>query len=107
MGLGILSSVIRHAITSDLDMLDFRVLAVAGTTLVYLGKQISYFVAFPPYLFNILVNSTVCIGVTTASTFLPRPEYMLIGITLALVFYSYSNFRWTLPKNVEAYLTEE
>ena len=88
-------------------MTDFRFMSILGIALFYLGKQISYFVVLPPYRLNIVINTVVCLAVTTASTFLPRPEYALIGMTLGVVFYSYSNFRWTLTKDVTAYLDEE
>ena len=103
---GLIASVIGHTIRNDIAISDFRLLAIAGTVLIYLGKQVSYFVVLPPYRINILINSSVCIAVTTASTFAPGPEYALIGITFALIFYSFSNFRWTLTKDVTPYLEE-
>ncbi len=104
MGLGILASLIAHAVRNDIIMADYRFLAISGMTLLYLGKQIQYFVAFPPFRKNILINTTVCIGITTASAFLPRPELALMGATAGLLFYVYSNMRWTLTKDVSAYL---
>lgn len=107
LGLGVLASTIGHAVRSEIGMADFRILAIAGMTMFYLGKQISYFFVFPPFRKNIVINSAVCIAITTASTFLPRPEYALIGATLGMLFYSLSNFRWTLTKDVSAYLEPE
>ena len=107
LGLGILSSLIRHAILNDLAMRDFRILAILGMSLFYLGKQISYFLAFPVYRVNISINTIVCIGVTALSTFLPRPEYALMGMTLGMFFYVYSNFKWTLTKDVTPFLIDE
>lgn len=104
MGLGVLASLIAHAVRNDIIMADYRFLAISGMTLLYLGKQIQYFVAFPPFRKNILINTTVCIGITTASAFLPRPELALMGATAGLLFYVYSNMRWTLTKDVSAYL---
>lgn len=106
LGMGILSSLIRHAIMNDLAMGEFRWLAIVGMTLFYLGKQISYYLAFPTIRRILVINTVVCIGVTVFSTFLPRPEYTLIGITLGLFFYVYSNFRWTLTKDVSEFLAE-
>ena len=106
LGMGILSSLIRHAILNDLEMRDFRWLAIAGMTLFYLGKQISYYLAFPTVRRIIVINTVVCISVTVFSTFLPRPEYTLIGITLGMLFYVYSNFRWTLTKDVSEFLSD-
>ncbi|NER81814.1 MAG: low temperature requirement protein A [Leptolyngbya sp. SIO1D8] len=106
LGMGILSSLIRHAILNDVAMGDFRGLAIAGMTLFYLGKQISYYLAIPTVRSIIVINTVVCISVTVFSTFLPRPEYTLIGITLGMLFYVYSNFRWTLTKDVSEYLSD-
>lgn len=107
LGLGVLASVIGRAIRSDLEMADFRILVVSGMALFYLGKQINYFYLFPPWRPNILVNSTVCIGITIAATYLPRPEYALMGATLGMLVYSLSNLRWTLPKDVSAHLASQ
>jgi low temperature requirement protein LtrA len=107
LGLGVLASLIWHAIRNDLVMSDFRWLAIAGMTLFYVGKQISYFVAIPPYRINKLLNSVVCIGVTVASTYLPRAEWALLGATLGMIFYAYSNFRWTFKKDALPYLDAE
>ncbi|NER50298.1 MAG: low temperature requirement protein A [Symploca sp. SIO1A3] len=106
LGMGILSSLIQHTILNDIATKDFRWLAIAGMTLFYLGKQISYYLAFPIARTIITINTVVCISVTVFSTFLPRPEYMLIGITLGMLFYVYSNFRWTLTKDFSEYLAE-
>jgi len=106
LGMGILSSLIQHTILNDIAIKDFRWLAIAGMTLFYLGKQISYYLAFPIARTIIIINTVVCISVTVFSTFLPRPEYMLIGITLGMLFYVYSNFRWTLTKDFSEYLAE-
>ena len=104
MGLAILANLIRHAIVGEIAMADFRLLAISGLTLFYLGKQITYFHVLPIYRPNILINSTVCLAITIASTFLPRPELALIGMTVGLFFYVYSNLRWTLTKDATPYL---
>ena len=107
LGLGVLSSLISHAILNDLAIADFRMLAISGMTLFYLGKQISYYVAFPSFRINLLINTVVCITVTILSTFLPRSEYTLLGMTLGMFFYVYSNFKWTLTKDVTPFLIDE
>lgn len=106
LGMGTLSSLIRHAILNDLTVSEFRWLAITGMALFYSGKQISYYLAFPPVQNIIVINTVVCISVTIVSTFLPRPEYTLIGITLGMLFYVYSNFRWTLTRDVSDFLTD-
>ena len=105
LGMGILSSLIRHAILNDVSMGEFRGLAIAGMTLFYLGKQISYYLAFPTIRRILVINTIVCISITIVSTFLPRPEYTLIGITMGMLFYVYSNFRWTLTQDVSEFLS--
>ena len=104
MGFVILANLIRHAILGDLYMEDFRILAITGLVFFYLGKQIIYYASIPPYRINIVINSTVCVAITIAATFLPKPEYALIGMTLGTFFYTYSNLKWTLTKDASAYL---
>ena len=107
MGLIILANVIRHAILQDLDNPYFGVLAITGMVMFYLGKEIPYYILFPTYRFNLVVNTTVCIAITVFSTFLPRTEYALVGITMGMLFYVYSNYRWVLSKDVSQYLRQE
>jgi low temperature requirement protein LtrA len=104
MGLVILANLIGHAILGDLNVHDFRILAAVGMTFFYIGKQVPYFVHVPVHRKSILINSVVCIAITLASTFLPRPEYVLIGMTLGMFFYIYSSYKWTLSKDASAYL---
>ena len=104
MGLLILANMIRHAILGDLDRSTFGLLAVAGLVMFYLGKQIPYWYAFPPWRGAIITNSFVCIGITVASTFLPRVEYSLIGMTLGMFVYVYLTFRRILSVDVSEYL---
>ena len=104
MGLVILANLIRHAILHDLYMTDFKILAVTGLVFFYLGKQIPYYVGLPPYRKNILINSSICVAITVGSSFLPEPEYALLGMTAGMAFYTFSNLRWTLTKDVSQYL---
>jgi hypothetical protein len=104
MGLVILASLIGHVILDDLAQKDIRILAISGMCFFYIGKQTAYYMWLPPYRFNLLLNTLVCISITIASTFLPEPAYVLIGITVGMAFYTYSNFRWTLSKDVSDHL---
>lgn len=106
LGLVILATLIRHAINNELAPQEFQYLAIVGMTFFYLGKQTVYFVAFPVFRINNIVNSIVCISVTVASTFLPRAEYALMGMTIGMLFYVYSNLTWTLIKDASPYLRE-
>lgn len=104
MGLLILANMIRHAILGDLDRSTFGLLAVVGLLMFYLGKQIPYWYAFPPWRKAIVSNSLICIGITVVSTFLPRVEYSLIGMTLGMFTYVYLTFHRTLSVDVNDYL---
>ena len=75
--------------------------------LFYLGKQIPNRQAFPPFRVNLTINTIVCLSVTVASTWLPRPEYALMGMTAGLVFYVFSKLRWTLTRDVSAFLDDD
>lgn len=104
MGLLILANMIRHAILADLDKPTFGLLAVTGLCLFYLGKQIPYWYAFPPWRSAIIINTFICIGITVASTFLPSLEYSLIGMTAGMLIYVWLTFKRILSVNVDSYL---
>lgn len=106
LGLVILANLIRYAIKNEISVEGFQVLAIIGMTLFYIGKQFPYFSAFPIFRANTVINSVVCIFVTILSTLLPRPEYALVGMTLGMFFYVYSNLTWTLTKDASQYLLE-
>lgn len=106
MGLLILANLIGHSIRQDLDTETFRMLAITGMCGFYLGKQVIYHVCFPPFRKMIYINTAVCITLTIASTFLPRIEFALMGITGAMLFYVYSTFKWLLPNNIDKYLVK-
>lgn len=104
MGLLVLANMIRHAILGDLDRPTFGLLAVTGLSLFYLGKQIPYWYAFPPWRSAIVTNTIVCVSITVASSFLPKIEYSLIGMTAGMLVYVYLTFKRILSVNVEAFL---
>ena len=104
MGLLILANMIRHAILGDLDRATFGLLAVTGLGFFYLGKQIPYWYAFPPWRSAIVSNTFVCVGITIASTFLPTIEFSLIGMTFGMLVYVLLTFKRILSVNVDQYL---
>ena len=104
MGFVILANVIRHAILNDLEIDHFRILAIVGMCFFYIGKQTVYFNFLPPFRKPMTLNTLVCIFITVGSTFLPKIEYALVGITLGMLYYTLGNFRFTLTKNVSKYL---
>ena len=103
-GLLILANLIRHIILDDLDKTTFDRMAVTGLTLFYLGKQVPYWVAFPPWRIPICINTAVCIGLTVFSTFMPNIEYSLLGMTIGMLVYVYSTFRWVITRDIQGYL---
>jgi len=106
MGFILLANVIRHSILNDLEMEDFRVLAILGMCFFYIGKQTVYFTFLPPYRKPILLNTMVCVLITVGSTFLPKIEYAIIGISIGMLYYTLANFKFTLSKNVSKYLQD-
>lgn len=107
MGLLVLANLIGHAIKRDLDQETFRLLAITGMCGFYFGKQIIYSVCFPPFRKMIVINTVVCLSITVVSTFLPRIEYAMVGMTFGMLFYVYSTFKWLLPNNIEDYVLAE
>lgn len=107
MGLLILANMIRHTILGDLDQATFGLLAITGLVFFYLGKQIPYWYAFPPWRKAIISNTFICISITVASSFLPKIEYSLIGMTLGMLVYVYLTFKRIISVNVDQYLAEE
>ena len=107
MGLLILANMIRHAILEDLDRPTFGLLSITGLILFYLGKQVPYWYAFPPWRRAIISNTFICVSITVASSFLPRIEYSLVGMTLGMLVYVLLTFKRILTVNVDEYLDEE
>lgn len=108
MGLLILANLIGHSIKGNLDRDTFRMLAITGMFFFYFGKQVIYLVCFPPFRKMLIASTSICLATTIASTYLPRIEYSLIGITIAMLFYVYCVYHWLLPnKNIDAYLIQE
>ncbi len=108
MGLLMLANLIGHSIKGNLDRETFRMLAITGMFFFYFGKQVIYLVCFPPFRKMLITNTSICLAITIASTYLPRIEYSLIGMTVAMLFYVYCVYNWILPsKNIEAYMTQK
>jgi len=107
MGLLILANMIRHTILGDVDRATFGLLAITGLVFFYLGKQIPYWYAFPPWRKAIISNTLICVSITVASSFLPKIEYSLIGMTFGMFVYVYLTFKRIIAVNVDQYLAEE
>lgn len=104
LGLGLLAAMIHHAIHSDLTPGDYRLLAISGMTFFYLGKLVVYYAVFPVTRPNIWIDTSICLAITTAATFLPRPELTLMGATGGMLVYVWANLRWTLQKDFSPYM---
>jgi len=104
MGLLILANMIRHTILGDLDGSTFGLLAVTGLVFFYLGKQIPYWFAFPPWRSAIVSNTIVCVVITVGSTFLPQIELSLLGMTLGMLVYVFLTFKRILSVDVDIHL---
>ncbi|WP_203250271.1 low temperature requirement protein A [Cysteiniphilum marinum] len=108
IGLIFLATLIHHAITGDLDQKTFALMGIVGMTLFYIGKQIPYIIAFPPYRIGIAFNSLVCISITAIASLCSRIEYSLAIMSIGLFIYIILNVYWLIPKyNIDQYLISE
>lgn len=106
LGLISLATLIRHSISGEMSISDFQILATVGMTLFYVGKQIPYMYLVPAMRKGIVLNSITCISITFMSGFLPKVEYAIGTIALAMLFYVYSNMKWVLPKDWSTFQDE-
>ncbi len=107
IGLLILANLIKHSILGDLDQITFSMLSIAGLTFFYLGKQLPYMFAFPILRKMIIINTMLCIFLTSLSAFAPRIEYSLFGMMLSMFFYVFITYKWILSINLDEYLEKE
>ncbi|POA40867.1 low temperature requirement protein A [Pseudomonas sp. GW456-12-1-14-TSB6] len=94
IGLALLANLIRHAILNDIVIRDFQIMSIIGMTLFFLGKQYGYFVAVPKIRKYILQNTLIVLSLAGLFIFLPRIEYILIGLTATMICYVLLNFRY-------------
>ena len=106
IGFVILANVIRHAVLNDLNMDEFRLLAITGMCFFYIGKQTVYVIFLPPFRKIITINTLVCISITVASTYMPKIEFALVGIAVGMLYYVWANFRFTLTRDISAYVSK-
>jgi len=106
MGLLILANLIRHTILDDLDNSTFRLLAITGLIFFYLGKQIPYWYAFPPWRTAIFKNTFLCISITVFSSFLPYNQLSLVGMMCGMLIYVYFTHKYILNIPVNTYLVK-
>ncbi len=93
MSFSIIANTIRHAILQDLNLTQFRTMAIVGMLLLYIGKQTAYAINVPKHNMNRIVNSAMALAVAGASLFLPNERYILMGIALSFAVYIAANYR--------------
>jgi low temperature requirement protein LtrA len=94
MGLALLANLIRHAILNDIAIRDFQIMSIIGMALFFLGKQYGYFIAVPKIRKYILQNTLIVLSLAGLVIFLPRVEYILVGLTATMICYVFLNFRY-------------
>ena len=107
IGLLILANLIKHSILGDLDQKTFSMLTIIGLSFFYVGKQLPYLFAFPPFRKMIIVNTLISISLAAATTLIPNIEFALVGMMLSMFVYVYLTYKWTLSLNVDKYLEKE
>jgi len=93
MSFAVLSSTIRHAILNDLDLHDFRILAIAGMALLYVGKQTAYAINYPHHTKRRIIDTAVVLTIAALSLLLPKPQYILMGIAVSFMVYIFMNYK--------------
>lgn len=94
MGLALLANLIRHAILNDIAIRDFQIMSITGMALFFLGKQYGYFIAVSRIRKYILQNTLIVFSLGGLVVFLPRVEYILVGLTATMISYVFLNFRY-------------
>jgi low temperature requirement protein LtrA len=87
MGLVMLANLIGLTMRDEIGLESFRMLTLSWVIFFCIGKQVSYFKAFPPRRINNVVFTLTCIFIAACSTYLPNPTLALIGVTFAMLTY--------------------
>jgi len=93
MSFAILANMIGHAIKNDLNIDEFRVLAISGMILLYCGKQTAYIANVPEYRYYNVRNTIAVLTVAGLSLLLPTPQYILMGMCVSLTVYIGMNYQ--------------
>lgn len=92
MSFAILANTIRHAILQDLNDLEFKIMAISGMILLYIGKQTAYAINVPEHGKYRIINTVIALAVASLSLLLPKQQYILMGISLSFVVYIMANY---------------
>ncbi len=93
MSFAILANTIRHAILDDLNLFDFRIMAISGLVLLYVGKQTAYAINFPKQRKYSIINTSVVLSIAALSLFLTKTQYILLGMALSFAVYILLNYK--------------
>ncbi len=93
MSLAILANMIGHAVKNDLNINEFRVLAISGMILLYCGKQTAYIVNVPEYRYYNVRNTIAVLTIAGLSLLLSTPQYILMGMCVSLAVYIGMNYQ--------------
>ncbi len=93
MSFAILSNTIRHAILNDLNMFEFRIMAISGMILLYIGKQTAYAINIPKQGRYRLINTSIVLSVAAVSLLLTESQYILMGMALSFAIYIVLNYK--------------
>lgn len=93
MSFAILANTIRHAILNDLNISEFRIMAMSGMLLLYLGKQTAYAINVPKHNKSRLINTLIVLSIAALSLLFSKPQHILFGIAVSFAAYIYLNYR--------------
>lgn len=93
MSFAVLANTIRHAILQDLNDLEFKILAISGMILLYVGKQTAYAINVPEHGKYRIINTLAALSITVMSLLLPKQQYILFGIALSFMVYIILNYK--------------
>lgn len=93
MSFAIIANTIRHAILNDLNLVDFKIMAISGMLLLYIGKQTAYAINIPKNGKYRIINTLIVLSIAAISLLLNRPQYVLFGMALSFAIYIFLNYR--------------
>ncbi len=93
MSLAVLANTIRHAILNDLNIGEYRIMAIVGMLLFFFGKQAMYIVNVPEYRYHNIRNTVSTLIIAGLSLLMSMPQYILIGLTLSMMVYIGMNYQ--------------
>lgn len=93
MSFSILANTIRHAILQDLDLTQFRIMAISGMLLLYIGKQTAYAINVPKHNKDRILNSLIALSFAAASLLMADNRYILLGLALSFAVHIVANYK--------------